>query len=139
MDHAFAVCYLELMSTRSAGEIDPSIKMCFGKSNPRECGNSPPARPIELRPPVPEGIQRAKTMEELGYEVFPAGTRENPDIERGTGRYLDFYTIYHVNAGPEDAHIALLGACEETGLLYGLTHIPIYLPIPVKVWIFRAA
>lgn len=130
MDHAFAVCYLELMSTRSAGEVDSSTKMCFGLS--RKGGNSQAPRQVELQPLGAGGIQHAKTMEALEYEVYPAGTRENPTIERGTGRDLDFYTVYHVNAGPEDAYIALLAACEETGLLYGLTHIPIYLPILAK-------
>lgn len=137
MDHALAVCYLELMSARSAGEVDSSTKMCFGRSRGGE--DSSASRPVELGPLGPGGIQQAKTMEALEYEAFLAGRRENPDIERGTGRDLDFYTIYHVNAGPEDAHIALLAACEETGLLYGVTHILIYLPILAKLWIFTIA
>lgn len=114
------------------------VKMCFGLS--RKGGNSQAdsqaPRQVELQTLGAGGIRHAKTMEALEYEVFPAGTRENPDIERGTGRDLDFYTVYHVNAGPEDAHIALLAACEETGLLYELTHTPIYLPIPAKLSIF---
>lgn len=90
--------------------------MCFFDSGGDRY--SAQARPVELRPRVTGGIQYVNTLEELRYVAYPAGTSDISAIPGGAGQAIDFYTIYHVNAGPEGAHIALLGAQEETGKLY---------------------
>lgn len=74
-----------------------------------------------MRPRViPSGIQHVKTLEELEYVAYSATSTEISGIPEETDHAIDFYTIYHIDAGRVwGEHIALLGACVETGLLYG--------------------
>lgn len=91
--------------------------MCFGIS--RGDRRSAQARPVELRTRVPRGIQHPETLDELGYVAYQAGINDISALPSEAGQAIDFYTIYHVDRYFQGEHIALLGAREETGLLYG--------------------
>lgn len=92
--------------------------MCFG--NPGEDpggGQDAGPRPIELRSHVPRGIREVETLESWGYFAVESGLQDDP-TDRSSPP-IEYYTINHVESGPNDPHIVLLGASNDKGLLYG--------------------
>lgn len=90
--------------------------MClvFGKSGG---GRSAGPRPVELSSHVPRDIREVKTLESWGYFAVESGLQHDPTDR--SSPLIKFYTINHVQSGPNDPHIVLLGASEVKGLLYG--------------------
>lgn len=90
--------------------------MCFGESGG---GHSAPARPVELSSHVPRGIQQVETLRDLEYLLYDAGDEDDPTDDSLNDRRINYFTIYHVESAPRTPYIVLLGAKEETGLVYG--------------------
>lgn len=95
--------------------------MCFGES---DGGHSAPARPVELSSHVPRGIQQVETLRSLGYFAVDAGIQGDPTDLDLSGGGINYFTINHLESAPRDPHIVLLGAREETGLVYGRIFVP---------------